>query len=283
LLRLSAEQSSHALGLAASLAGGLAQVWLEGSGEGPLQLAFGARNGVTAARAAGFGATAAAYALEGPSGLYRAFGGATEPPCEAIAVTGHWQVEEVTLKPYPVCAILQGPVSAVLDLRAQHGVYPAALERIVVSLNPAEAAYPGVDHAGPFANAIATKMSAQFSLSLAVLTGQVTLDGLGRVRDADVLALVPRIEVRAEPAMKQRLCQVDLHLRNDQTLTACITRPLGQPSFDELSHSVRTLAGDMGATMPAVERLIAAVAGLDQAPDTRELMAAALSCQSFSQ
>jgi 2-methylcitrate dehydratase PrpD len=282
LLRLSSAQSAHALGLAANLAGGLAQVWLEGSREGPFQLAFAARNGITAARAAGFGATAAAHALEGPSGLYRAFAGTTEPSLEACAVTGHWQLEEVTLKPYPVCAILQGPVSAVLDLRAQHGVYPAALERIIVSLNPAEAAYPGVDHAGPFASAVATKMSAQFSLSLALLTGRVTLGGLGRVQDTDVLALVPRVEVHADPAMKQRLCRVQLHLRNDQTLTACITRPLGQPSFDELSRSVRTLADEMGATVPAVDRLIAAVAGLDRAPDTRELMAAALSCQSLS-
>jgi len=71
LLRLSGPQSAHALGIAANLAGGLAQVWLEGSAEGPLQLAFAARNGITAARAAALGATAAAAAFEGPAGLFR--------------------------------------------------------------------------------------------------------------------------------------------------------------------------------------------------------------------
>ena len=72
LLRLSAEQTAHALGFAANLAGGLAQVWREGSAEGPLQLGFAARNGIAAARAAAAGATAAGAALDGPAGFFHA-------------------------------------------------------------------------------------------------------------------------------------------------------------------------------------------------------------------
>jgi 2-methylcitrate dehydratase PrpD len=279
LLRLSAEQAGHALGLAANLSGGLAQVWLEGSAEAPFQLAFAARNGITAARAAAFGATAAASAFEGPSGLFRAFAGTSEPPVQALAETGQWQLEEVTLKPYPVCAILQGPVSALLGLRTRHDVAPSDLDRITVTLNPAEAAYPGVDHAGPFASAIATKMSAQFSLALAFQAGRVTLDGLDRVDDGDVLALVPRVEVLPDPAMPQRLCRVQLHLHNGQSLKAIIATPVGQPGFEELTQFARALAPEMGAKPAAIDRLIAAVAGLDRAPDVSELLAAAVACQ----
>jgi hypothetical protein len=106
----------------------------------------------------------------------------------------------------------------------------------------------------------------------------VTLDGLGRVGDADVLALVPRVEVHADPIMAQRLCRLQLHLFNGQILTAFITKPVGQPDFEEVSSFARALAPEMGAPLAAVDRLIAAVAGLHHAPDTRELMAATRDC-----
>jgi 2-methylcitrate dehydratase PrpD len=276
LLRLSAEQAAHALGLASNLAGGLAQVWLEGSGEAPFQLAFAARNGITAARAASFGATAAARAFEGQSGLYRAFAGTGEPPLEAMAVTGPWQLEEVTLKPYPVCAILQGPVSGLLGLRARHGFQPEDLDRVILELNPAEASYPGVDHAGPFASAIATKMSAQFSLALALKDGRVTLDGLDRVADPAVLALARRVSVRADPAIAQRLCRVHVHRRDKRRFAAVIDTPVGQPDFAEIARFAHALAPELGTTGAAMDRLIDAVAGLDRAPDTRDLIAAVL-------
>jgi 2-methylcitrate dehydratase PrpD len=279
LLRLSAGQAAHALGLASNVAGGLAQVWLEGSGEAPFQLAFAARNGITAARAASCGATAAAAAFEGKSGLFRAFAGTGEPPEEALAATGRWQVEEATLKPYPVCAILQGPVSALLALQARHGLPPDAVGDVAVRLNPGEAGYPGVDHAGPFASSIATKMSAQFSLALALRERRVTLDGLERVADPGLLALAQRISVHPDPAIAQRLCRIEVRLRDGQLLEAVIDTPVGQPSLDVLSVFARDLAPEMGATLSDVDRLIAAVGDLDRAPDTRELIAAALACQ----
>jgi len=282
LLRLPANQAAHALGLASNLAGGLAQVWLEGSGEAPFQLAFAARNGVTAARAAEFGATAAARAFEGPSGLYRAFAGTREPPVEAMAVTGQWQLEEITLKPYPVCAILQGPVSALLGMRALHGVQHADVCGVILDLNPAEASYPGVDNPGPFASAIGTKMSAQFSLALALHEGRVTLDGLERVADPAVLALARRVTLRAEPFVAQRLCRVQLLLRDNRSLAAVIETPVGQPCFAEVARFARALAPEMGASLSALDRLIQAVATLDRAPDTRELIASLLGTASIN-
>jgi 2-methylcitrate dehydratase PrpD len=107
LLNLSGAKTAHALGLQANLSGGLAQVWREGSAEANLQLAFGARNGIAAARAAACGATAAIFALEGEAGFFSAFGGAAGPAVEAVSEG--WQLLEVTVKPLPVCAILQGP------------------------------------------------------------------------------------------------------------------------------------------------------------------------------
>ena len=210
LLRLSAPQTAHALGLAAHLAGGLAQVWEEGSAEGPLQLGFAARNGLSAARAAQAGATAARAMLEGERGFYRAYADTKAPVVEATEGLGAvWQLAEATVKPHPVCAILQGPVNATLHLLDAHDIAPAAVEGVVLELNPYEATYPGVDNGGPFASNIATKMSAQFSLALTIIDRRMTLDGLFRYADPAIAALAARVRVVANPEIAERLKSAD--------------------------------------------------------------------------
>jgi 2-methylcitrate dehydratase PrpD len=274
LLGLSAAQTAHALGLATHLAGGTAQVWTEGSAEGPLQLAFAARNGIAAARLAQAGATAARLALEGPSGLFRTLAGATTPPVEAYDRLGEtWQIAEATVKPYPVCAILQGPVDALLGL-TRGGIFGREdVAAIALDLAPYEAAYPGVDNPGPFGSAIATKLSAQFSLALALVDGQVSPEGLGRLDDPEVLALARRVRVASVPTLTPRLSRVGVTLADGRALSASVDRPVGQPDFPEISRFAHDLAPQMGMTTGQVDALVAAVEALDGAADLRTLLA----------
>jgi 2-methylcitrate dehydratase PrpD len=273
LLRLSADEVAHALGLAANLAGGLAQVWREGSAEGPMQMGFAARNGLTAARLASCGATAARSALEGPAGFFRAFADADRPASEAMADIGtHWQLDEITVKPFPVCAILQGPVRLLLDLVAPDQPPPAD---ITLALSPYEAGYPGIDHAGPFASATATKMSAQFSLALAAIDGRVTPAGLDRINDAGILALASRVRVQADPALAPRQCALSICLPNGQVRHARLSEPLGRPDFAEVTRFAHALAPEIGASTAAIARLVAAVHAVDRAPDLTDLITAA--------
>jgi len=279
LMRLSGTQTAHALGLMANLSGGLAQVWREGSAEAPLQLGFAARNGVSAARAASCGAGAAEFALEGPAGFYRAFADTSAPPVEALAGCGQtWHFDEVTVTPYTVCAILQGPVGALLDVLEAHGVTAESVSAIDLALSPYEAAYPGIDFTGPYASSIATKMSAQFSLALAAVDGRVTLDGLDRVNDATVLALSRLVRVTPAPDMAPRLCRITVQLRDGRCLQRAVDVPVGRPSFDDVARFARTLAPEIGAEVSAVNRLVEAVATLDRAADLGAVIAAAVAC-----
>jgi 2-methylcitrate dehydratase PrpD len=276
LMRLSAEQTAHALGLMANLAGGLAQVWREGSAEAPLQLGFAARNGIAAARAAACGAGAAEYAFEGPAGFFRAFADATAAPEEALLGLGErWQLDEVTVKPFPVCAILQGPVDKFLELREHH---PGAIAEIELALSPYEAAYPGIDYTGPFTSSIATKMSAQFSLALAAVEGRVTLDGLDHVTNPHVLAMSERVRVSTDPAISPRQCRLSLRLQNGFVVHGAVQVPIGQPSFEQAARFARNLAPEMGAQAEAVESLIATVASIDRAPSVAAVIEAAVAC-----
>jgi len=279
LLRLTAEETSHALGLGANLAGGLSQVWHEGSGEAPLQLAFAARNGIAAARAAACGAHAAVHAFEGEAGFFQAFAGASSEPREALDHIGEvWQLGEVTVKPYPVCAILQGPVGLLLDLVRAHALAPDALAEIVLELNPYEATYPGIDHAGPFASSVVTKMSAQFSLALAAVEGRITPEGLGRIRDSRVLTTSRLVKVVAAPSIAPRRCRITIGLTDGGVVAGSVDAPVGQPGYDDVARFARSLADEIGSSGAAMDGLVDAVAGIDQAVDLQRLMAAAIAC-----
>ncbi len=279
LLGLSAEQTAHALGLQANFAGGLAQVWREGSGEATMQIGFGARNGIAAARAAACGATAAVYALEGQGGFYKAFGGTEAAPREALDRLGEaWQFDEITVKPLPVCAILQGPAALCLDLLRDHDIRPDGIAGIAVALNPYESDYPGIDNPGPYASAIATKLSAQFSIALAATDGRITPDGLGRLADPDILAVAGRVRVQRDSAIAPRQCRVTIQRHGGEDLTAAVYIPVGQPSFEECGRFARSLASEIGASAAAIDRLIDAVATIDAAPSVGPLIDAAVAC-----
>ncbi len=274
LLRLSGEATAHALGLATHMAGGTAQVWIEGSAEGPLQLGFAARNGLLAARLAQTGATAAPHALDGASGLFRTAAGTRDAPVEALADLGTaWQIAEATVKPHPACAILQGPLDALLDLARTHGFAARSVTDITLALSPFEAAYPGVDNPGPFGSAIATKLSAQFCLALALDEGRVTPDGLLRLTDPDVLALSRTVRVVADPALEPRLSRLAVTLDGGRVVSATVDTPAGRPSLVEVGRFAHAMAPEMGMRASAIDRLLAAIDGLEQAAECGELIA----------
>jgi 2-methylcitrate dehydratase PrpD len=170
---------------------------------------------------------------------------------------------------------LQGPVGILLDLL---GGERAPVEHIRLSLSPYEAAYHGIDYAGPYASSIATKMSAQFSLGLAAVDGRVTLDGLDRVADPDVLAVARRVQVLSDPSLAPRQCRLSIQLADGQLLSGEVTRPVGRPDFAEISRFARDLAAEIGAGPAAIESLIEAVTTIETAPSLQALVEAVGRC-----
>ena len=272
LLRLSASETAHALGIVAHMCGGLAQVWEEGSPEFPLQLGFAARNGIFAARAAQGGATAARESLVGKSGLFSAYAGVHTPATEALAGLGQsWQFQEVTVKSHPVCAILQGPVDSMLRVCRSNDVDPRAGAEVVLELSPYEATYPGVDNPGPFVSNTAAKMSAQYSLSLAMLDRRLTMDGLFRLTDPAIAAQAARVRVHSDPKLIPRSSRLSLVFADGRTLVAEVGSPVGKPDFDEIVAFAYAMIPEMEVGSAAVDHMIQAVAQLERAPNLHEL------------
>ncbi len=271
---LDGQASGHTLALCAHQAGGLLQVWREGSPEYPFHLGFAARNGVVAAELAAAGAQAGQFMLEGPEGLYAAAAGADRPPVEALAGLGRdWQISEVTVKPFPACAVLQGPLEVALRLREAAG--GARVEAARLALSPFEATFPGIDNPGPaYAGPTAAKMSAQFCLGAAFANGGLSLADLSRTEDSAILDAARRVTVSVDPKLRDRQCRLELSLVDGRSISGGLDGPVGQPDFAGAAEFARRLAPEMGATTDAVDGLVAEVDGIEKRKTLLPLLAA---------
>lgn len=276
LLQLPADRAAATLAYAANLASGLGQTWVEGTSEWRLQVGIAGRNGIFAARVAAAGASGASQSLEGPAGFYAAFGGTVEHARAALASLGtHWQVQDVTLKPYPVCAIQQSPVGMMIELATTHDLKPAQVEKIVLELNPYEARYPGTDSVGPFQDQGGTLMSGQFCMALALMDRKATIDGLFRFDDAVLGELTRRVQIVANdaiPPLGSRLTVLTKDGRSvaSETVPSPTTHKF---SLEEDAELVRRLLPEMAIKAPELERLIGLVRDIERQPNVAGLLA----------
>lgn len=274
LLGLDRDATAHALAIASSLSSGTNQTWVAGSQEWLFHVGFCARNGLLAARLAAAGGVGAPDAFEGAQGFYRAvLGEQTDLSHVAADLGSVWRVRGVTYKPYPVCAILQSPVSDAVTLREQRSLTPELVGAARLTLSPVEAAYPGTDSTGPFRGAGDALMSAQFCLAVALERGTVTASDLLRTDDAGLLDLAGRIEVEADPALDPRSFRLEIELR-DGGRVEHVSAGAEEFNWDRagLLAQLDAMAGEL-PPRPAMERLVGAVLDVESRP-VRELVSA---------
>jgi 2-methylcitrate dehydratase PrpD len=267
LLQLDARASANAIGIAASMSAGTNQTWVAGTQEWQFQVGLAARNGILAARLAEAGGTGAPEALEGVAGFYAAFLGDREQLDAVGQDLGQtWRSLDVTYKPYAVCAILQEPVRQAMELARSHALTASDINAVRLTLNPAEAAYPGTNSTGPFQDTGATLMSAQFCLAVA-LSGQ-SFKGvdLTRFDDPQLLSLVHQSSVHADPQLGVRSFVLEVDLARGSTLrhaSHATTEPFNWDRAGVVSN-LRAMADEMPVDEKALHRLITTVLAAEQ-------------------
>ena len=151
LLGLSQQQLANAVSFAADFGMGLNETWLAGTMDYSIEVGMAAANGLMAAMLAKEGGEAAETALEGRAGFYRAYAGMEDVRSRVEeGLAKKYQIFDVTLKPFNVCAVNQSPVTTALNLLGKTPVDPKAVSKITIRLNPIEANYPGINSKGPF-------------------------------------------------------------------------------------------------------------------------------------
>jgi len=234
LLGLNAAQTEMALGVAASMAGGIVANF--GTMTKPLHVALGARNGVLATKLAQSGYTANAKAIEGGFGFYKNFHPSApihDEPLEELGKSYALLTDGIRIKPYPCGGLTHQAIDAVLDFRAKHGLTADIVQSIDVDVT--KHTFERIIFRMP-QSGIQGKFCMPYLLARAIIDGRVSLDHFtdAAVRDPNVLKLAERIQMRLDANLKAidtggRPCRVTLRLKDGQTLTREVQHAKGGP------------------------------------------------------
>jgi 2-methylcitrate dehydratase PrpD len=201
LLALSAEQTTHALGLAGSQAAGINEYLSNGSSAKSFHAGWAAHAGIVAAGLASAGMTGPGSVFEGRDGLLRTHGDCSDVDAAALdaGLGTRWETTRVSIKPYPCCHFAHAFVDCIPKL-VQRGMQAAnivALECVVPEIEVALICEPAVDKRRP-ATPYAAKFSLPFLLASRLVDGTIghhSFDSPNLARP-DLIALAARVGYR---------------------------------------------------------------------------------------
>ena len=221
LLRLPLEGVRTALGIAASMTGGLRANF--GTMTKPLHAGLAARNGLTAALLAEAGWSADQNILETKKGFFQVFG------CGEVGELNlgkpfHFSSPGVSIKRFPTCSATHHCIEAMTTLKQDHGLDADQLESIDCSVHAVS--YQALRKDPEVTSAEQARFSLHFALAMVLLEGSVELkhfspQTFGRV---DVRTLMQKVRVGIHPDLqtleskKQAFGQVDVCLKDGRRL-----------------------------------------------------------------
>lgn len=271
LLKLTPEQTWHALGIAASQSGSL----VENLPSAAKNVGMGnaARNGLFAALLAEQGYTAAPAAIEGKHGWARATGDTPDLE-ELLGELGtRWELAKNTYKPYPCGIVMHSIIDACLQLRSKSSLKAADVASVVVRGDALLLARGD----RPVRNERDAKVSIHHSVAAPLVYGRAGVQEFSEAAVSDPAARALREKVRAEldPSFPTGACQVIVQTRDGKTLEATVAHAHGSlenPLSDtEIEAKVRDLAA-MGKSGCDMDGIIKAMWALEKLPNVATLM-----------
>jgi 2-methylcitrate dehydratase PrpD len=202
LLGLEAAPATHALGIVGSFAAGLFEYLSDGSQTKPLHAGWAAQAGVQAARLAQAGATGPATVVEGRFGLLASHtGSATDAAAIADALGESWELERISIKPFPACHFVHSSTWGAAEVAKERALGHRDIADIYVRIPPEGEPLvlePLSDKHKP-RTPYDAKFSLPFTVAHRLVHGRLGVSSFSSesIRDADVLALASR--VRGEP------------------------------------------------------------------------------------
>ncbi|HEX3989649.1 MAG TPA: MmgE/PrpD family protein [Acetobacteraceae bacterium] len=271
LLRLDAEQTAHALGIAASQSAG--SVENLPSGAKNVSVGNAARQGIFAALLAEQGYTAAPAAIEGALGWARAMG---DVPAVA-EITGdlgqRWELLANTYKPYPCGIVMHAVIDACLELRRDHALTSAEVAEVIVSGD--QLLLDRGDRV--VSNDRDARVSIHHCAAVALLFGVAGVREFSEavVHEPAVVALRELTRARLDASSPRGAATVLVRTHDGRALTATVLHARGsteRPLSDhEIAAKVRDLAAD-GGFQGSIDEVIAAVWQVDTMPTIAPLV-----------
>lgn len=200
ILGLNRDQLMRAMGLAATMAGGLRENF--GTMTKPFHSGRSAEAGVLAAELAQDGFTSAPNILEAPRGFFLAMGGKHDPAQISGKLGTPYFIMEpgLHIKRYP-CAILVHPaIAAMIETANAHGLTAENIARIEVGVS--DVVTSTLNHPEP-KTGLEGKFSVAFPLAHALIERRLGLNDFTdeKVNDPKVQDLMKKFAVRTDPKL----------------------------------------------------------------------------------
>ena len=270
LMGLTPEQTTAALGIAGSQAGGLLAFLATGASTKQLHPGLASQSGILAARLAAAGASGPETVFDGPHSVFDALAGGQADPASIVADLGtRWESERIGIKPYPVCQLSHATLDAVATARRTHGFGPGDVARIEADVHPDSA--PTVcdgsrDLAAP-ASAYAAKFSLPWCVAALLVDGVLGLDAFEpeRLARPEIAELASRVTWRLTDGAghaADAAGHVRITLLDGAVVEGEVVRSGGGPDNPLTRDEVRAKAIDNGG--PAAEAVADLVERLEE-------------------
>jgi 2-methylcitrate dehydratase PrpD len=287
LLGLDAGQTEMALAITASMASGLSANF--GTMSKPLHVGLAARNGVLACQLAAKGFTANSEAFEARNGFFEAFYRApstdsvqakfNEAAIDELGVSYELEKSGIRLKPYPCGGLTHAAIYATIALRDEHGLVADMIEKIDVDVP--RGTYQTIAFRVP-EDALQGKFCMGYLIARALIDGKVTLDTFTEtaIRDPDVLDLLHRVEMRADPSLESgrdgsRPATVTVHLRDGATHSLHSRFPKGGSEVPMSNEELQAKFADCARNVLSDsdrDRALEMIRGIETLDNVRPLM-----------
>ena len=285
LLGLTAEQLTHALGIAYSQSAGNRQCIVDGALTKRLQAGQAASGAVMAAMLARDGFTGARDVFGGRYGffpMYQPEGYDLAPIIDGLGA--EYRGDELSFKPYPCGRGTHAIIDAALDLYRDLDLAHlpgtgTAIAQVTVTTSPAT--YQ--DQLAPEAKGRRPRqvVEAQFSLpflvAAALVRGQVGIGEVAGVEDSQVLSLSETIDGAIRRDAQAGRARLEVRLSDGRAATRETTGPSGSPdrplSDDQLEAKFRDCAGHAAYAIPqeVVDQALNIIRTLEDATDATEV------------
>ena len=280
IYKLDQEQLLNALGLAASMAGGLRQNF--GTMTKPFHAGRAAENGIRAVLLARKGWTADRRIIEAPYGICSALTGGLKPDFsnfeKKLGNPYDMVSPGIIVKKYPSCAFTHPTIDAVLELIQENNIRPDEVENAQCGIS--KMAADVLIHSSA-RNGLEGKFCPEFCVASALVDGKV---GLKSFEDVNVIRpsvqqVIPKIRRRVL-SPKEKVNNifgpaiVQITLRNGRTLSKRIDIAKGDPRKPMSEREIYDKYAECASAVfrkPTIDKTYAMMQTLQKLPDIRQL------------